>query len=89
MRKLWDYVRPPADKNNGSVVNMVVALYDENLNFGSEITNLQILYRCKESDPNCEVIVCEKGKYKNGTACLESVFGKGSGKKYGNYYIGQ
>ncbi|GEM_PF-6696957 len=85
-RRLWDFVQPPVDKNSASKVNLVVGVYNENGNFDSQITKLQILYRCKESDPNCEVNVCPKGKYPNGSTCLDNLFGKGSGKKYGKVW---
>lgn len=81
----WDYTQPQTSKNNGSVVNMVASLYDENGNWGSEITKMQILYHCKDSNPGCKVDICPKNT--TGSACLDTLFGKGSGDNYGKFYL--
>lgn len=88
-RRLWDFIQPPSNINDASKVKLVVGFYDQNGSFeGSEITKLQILYRCKESDPNCKVGLCSRQKFPDGkgSACLDELFGAGSGNNYGNYF---
>lgn len=83
-KRLWDFIQPPANKNNGSVVNMVASLYDAEGTWGSEITKLQILYHCADTDPNCQIVVCPKGI--PGSACLTNAFGPASAKNYTNIF---
>jgi hypothetical protein len=80
-RKLWDYIQPPADKKYGSIVKMVAGIYDENGEFGSQIDKIQIFYHCKDTDPNCQVGMCPRNVL--GSVCLDNLFGKGAGDKYG------
>lgn len=85
LRRLWDYIWPPVSDLNGSIVNTVVSLYNpEEGKFDSEISKLQILYRCKDSK-KCEVNICSDKK-ELGSACLDRLFGKGSGDNYGKKF---
>lgn len=83
-RTPWNYIQPPATKENASLVNVVASLYDETGVWGSQIIKMQILYHCADTDPNCRVDVCKKGLV--GSACLDSIFGKGSGTNYGKFF---